>query len=82
VPYQRPQSLSHSTLYILKSAAPVIDGITDPLKRETFVDALDHHFGGGLEGFIFATVGALNHAYEDGVELPAPLRFAPIGHGA
>jgi len=59
----------------------VIDGITDPLKRERFIDALDHYFGGSLEGFLFSSVNALNHAYEDGVELPAPTRFAPIGQG-
>ena len=57
----------------------VVAGISDPLKRERFIDALDHYFGGSLEGFLFSSVNALNHAYEDGVELPARTRFAPIG---
>jgi hypothetical protein len=51
------------------------------LKRERFIDALDHYFRGSLEGFLFSSVCALNHAYEDGVELPARTRFAPIGQG-
>jgi hypothetical protein len=59
----------------------VIDGVADPLKRQRFIDALDHYFGGSMEGFLFASINALNHAYEDGVELPAPTRFAPIGQG-
>jgi hypothetical protein len=68
-------------LYALspETCRAVIDGITDPLKRERFIDALDHYFGGSLEGFLFSSVNALNHAYEDGVELPARTRFAPIG---
>jgi hypothetical protein len=70
-------------LYALspETCRAVIDGITDPLKRERFIDALDHYFDGSLEGFLFSSVNALNHAYEDGVELPAPTRFAPIGQG-
>jgi hypothetical protein len=51
------------------------------LKRERFIDALDPYFGGSLEGFLFSSINALNHAYEDGVDLPAPAKFAPIGQG-
>jgi hypothetical protein len=77
---------SPTVLELLYALSPetcraVIDGITNPLKRERFIDALDHYFGGSLEGFLFASIGALIHAYEDGVELPAPTRFAPIGQG-
>jgi len=70
-------------LYTLspETCRALIDGISDPLKRERFTDALDHYFGGSLEGFLFSSVNALNHAYEDGVELPAPTRFAPVGQG-
>jgi hypothetical protein len=70
-------------LYALppESCRAIIDSIADPLKRERFIDALDHYFDGSLEGFLFSSINALNHAYEDGVELPAPTRFSPIGQG-
>lgn len=79
-----PKTTAHKPLYSLppETCRAVIDGITNPLKRERFVDALDHYFDGSLEGFLFSSIGALNHAYEDGAELPAPSRFVPAGLGA
>jgi hypothetical protein len=70
-------------LYALspETCRAVIDGISNPLKRERFHEALDHYFDGSLEGFLFSSIGALINAYEDGVELPAPTKFAPIGQG-
>jgi hypothetical protein len=70
-------------LYALspETCRSVINGIKDPLKRERFIDALDHYDNGSVEAFLFSSIGALIHAYEDGVELPRPARFTPIGQG-
>jgi hypothetical protein len=67
-------------LYALspETCRAVIDGISDPLKRERFIDALDHYDNGSLEAFLFSSINALIHAYEDGAVLGMPARFAPV----
>ena len=67
-------------LYALspETCRAVIDGIKDPLKRERFIDALDHYDNGSVEAFLFSSIGALIHAYEDGAQLGMPARFAPV----
>jgi hypothetical protein len=67
-------------LYALspETCRSVINGIKDPLKRERFIDALDHYDNGSVEVFLFSSIGALIHAYEDGAQLGMPTRFAPV----
>jgi hypothetical protein len=67
-------------LYALspETCRAVIDGIKDPLKRERFIDALDHYDNGSVEAFLFSSIGALIHAYEDGTQLGMPARFALV----
>ena len=67
-------------LYALspETCRSVINGIKDPLKRERFIDALDHYDNGSVEAFLFSSIGALIHAYEDGAVPGRPTRFAPV----